>query len=45
MQVQCVMGIITLRIHIYTTTSGVAVNKFFCCCKRRVPILIILRIT
>ena len=28
MQVQCVMDIFTLRIHMYNTTGGVAVNKF-----------------
>ena len=28
MQVQCVMYIFTLRIHMYNTTGGVAVNKF-----------------
>ena len=28
MQVQCVMDIFNLRIHMYNTTGGVAVNKF-----------------
>ena len=44
MQVHCVMDILNSRIHMYNTTGGVALNKF--CrflCKRRVPILIILR--
>ena len=44
MQVQCAMDIFDLRIHMYNTTGGVALNKF--CrflCKRRIQILIILR--
>ena len=40
MQEQCVMNIFNLRIHMYNTTGGVAVNKFCTfLCKRRVPIL------
>ena len=44
MQVQYVMDIFTLRIHMYNTIGGVAVNKFWILFnKRKVPILIILR--
>ena len=43
MQVQCVVDILTLRIHMHNTTGGMAVKGFACFCKRRVPISIILR--
>ena len=42
MQVQCVMDILTLRTHMFNTISGILVNMYSFC-KRRVPILIILR--
>ena len=43
MQMQCVMDIFTLCIHMYNIIDGIVGINFSIFCKRRVPILIIFR--